>query len=422
MTVTITRSFFCVDVGTLEVVQTGEGFLKARITVAKLGVFPYIEDGDIVWKAKLPEDLFSEETVDSIRGVPFVEDHPMENGKPLLLNPDNAKFFTRGNVSEPRIVGDKLQALATVTDRESIDKIQRGEKREVSIGFVFDEEIRMGSYDGKPFERVQKNIRVNHIAHVEAGRAGPEVRIHVDKKECIMTGEKGAAAGQKGKATDADKTFSYRLYDGSKDINVDSVAHTELMNLRDMLKEYDEKIKQFEMDAKDQKGSDAKGKVEVDKAIEEATKEIQTKLDVSEDKVKKLTSELKTSRDEMPKLVAEKAKVMKQLEEDARIAGVESIDGLDDRQIKLQICAKLLPFADGVSTDSLSDERIGAQYEAAMQMKRELVNKADGGKPAGDSAAALDDDAIEAKRSALSDVFDRTQEKLSGDSGKGGDQ
>ena len=60
------------------------------------------------------------------------------------------------------------------------DEIEAG-KKELSMGYFCDYELTPGTFDGRHYDAVQRNIRGNHIALVEEGRMGSDVRV-MDRK------------------------------------------------------------------------------------------------------------------------------------------------------------------------------------------------------------------------------------------------
>ena len=105
----------------------------------------------------------------SFEGKPVTNDHP-----PGIIGPDDVRLYEMGHAENIRRGSgeweDYILADLHIHDRELIDAIQGG-KREVSCGYecdyVQDED---GSYS-------QKNIRGNHIAVVDRGRAGKRAAI-----------------------------------------------------------------------------------------------------------------------------------------------------------------------------------------------------------------------------------------------------
>ena len=67
---------------------------------------------------------------------------------------------------------------------EFVDKIKRGDARQVSAGYKVDYDPTPGATpEGEEYSGVQRNIRVNHIAVVPIGRAGPEVKLLMDRMD-----------------------------------------------------------------------------------------------------------------------------------------------------------------------------------------------------------------------------------------------
>nr|WP_263974574.1 DUF2213 domain-containing protein [Leptospira interrogans] len=61
----------------LEGLIEDEAVLRCPLVLARAGVFQYVyPDGRIVREAKLPEELFSPETLASIPGRPITKNHP----------------------------------------------------------------------------------------------------------------------------------------------------------------------------------------------------------------------------------------------------------------------------------------------------------------------------------------------------------
>ena len=68
---------------------------------------------------------------------------------------------------------------------EDIAAVESGKKCELSCAYYYDPDMKPGEYQGLRYDGVMRNIRGNHVALVEAGRAGPDVMVH-DSKENVM--------------------------------------------------------------------------------------------------------------------------------------------------------------------------------------------------------------------------------------------
>lgn len=157
--------------------ETGEGFLICRnVPIARIGTQQYLgeelglEERDKIFDVMRPEEeVFSEAAIASFEGKPVTNDHPTE-----WVTPDNAKTYEMGHAQNVRRgVGefsDFLVADLHIHEAQLIDDIRAG-KRQVSCGYdceyVMDED---GTIK-------QINIRGNHIAVVDKGRAGAKAAI-----------------------------------------------------------------------------------------------------------------------------------------------------------------------------------------------------------------------------------------------------
>ena len=151
--------------------ETDEGFLICRnVPIARTGEQEYLGtelglDTEEVVKVYRPEEeVFSEATIASFEGKPVTDDHPSD-----LLDAETAPMHSKGHVQNVRRgTGewkDYLVADLHIQDADLIKEIRNG-KREVSCGYAVEYEP---NGDGT---FTQKNIRGNHVAVVDQGRAG----------------------------------------------------------------------------------------------------------------------------------------------------------------------------------------------------------------------------------------------------------
>ena len=151
--------------------ETDEGFLICRnVPIARTGEQEYLgtelglDTSDIVKVLRPEEEVFSEATIASFEGKPVTDDHPSD-----LLDAETAPMHSKGHVQNVRRgTGewkDYLVADLHIQDADLIKEIRNG-KREVSCGYAVEYEPNGdGTY-------TQKNIRGNHVAVVDQGRAG----------------------------------------------------------------------------------------------------------------------------------------------------------------------------------------------------------------------------------------------------------
>lgn len=157
-------------------VRLPNGFVRAEGYLTRTGIFVYRDsNGRTVRELRTPDEVMSRETVDSFALVPVTNDHP-----PELLTADNAKRYAVGAVSEQvQPDGDKLRASLMITDAKTIEEVQSG-KVELSCGYTADVVAEAGTWNGQRYDARQTNIRGNHVAIVDTGRAGPECALRMD--------------------------------------------------------------------------------------------------------------------------------------------------------------------------------------------------------------------------------------------------
>ncbi len=157
-----------------------------------------------------PEDeVFSPETMASFEGMPVTNDHPPEGvdiSNIRALQKGHAHNVRRGSGEE----SDLLLADLIITDPDLIKAILEDGKREISCGYTYALCEENGRY-------IQRQIRGNHVAVVDAGRAGHRVSIK-DQRPCNHRTDK-----LKGE-TIMKKSLSKVLARMAKDGDVETVA------------------------------------------------------------------------------------------------------------------------------------------------------------------------------------------------------
>lgn len=160
---------------------TEEGYLRVWCRAARTGTQLYRRaDGSQVREYRPPEEVSSPDSLTTFGMKPATWGHP-----PVLLDAANTKQFQVGySGSQVRYNDGFVEVALVVTDADSIEKIKRKDATEVSAGYKVDYDPTPGiTPEGEEYAGVQRNIRVNHIAIVPRGRAGPEVRLLLDRMD-----------------------------------------------------------------------------------------------------------------------------------------------------------------------------------------------------------------------------------------------
>jgi len=381
------------------------------------GVFPYLYTDGLKFEAKLPEEILSKTTIDSIKGAPVTDGHPVLNDEKILVDSVNYQQYAKGNVSEPIIENGEGTALITIYDADLIEDVKSKKKNSVSIGFICDEDPTGGLYNGVKYDSIQRNIIINHLACVEIARAGDATKIHVDggtnmskiKELAAGAGEGTPDEGKK----EENKTFSYRKFDGSKDIAVPQEIHSELMLLRNEIKEQGNKIKADQDQLEALKSELAQIQPSIPDPEGEAQKAtLLEQIETFKEQVnawKEKYSQLEEAVPEMADAMAEEKTEV--LEAAKGVDGI-NIDGLSTKEIKLQIISKGLPFREGIKIDSVSDEIVDARYDAAIELLRKQANiNTKSNTKSKTSEIKIDKSTIEEKRANLQNQYRRGTKK-----------
>lgn len=155
---------------------TPEGYLIDNPILTRVGIFEYHNaDGSVRRELRLPEEVFAAESLASYKGKPVILTH--EAG---LVDVDNVQQEHIGTIlSEGIQDGDNVRAQIVIHDAESLSY----GLRELSLGYTQTPDETPGVWNGQPYDAIQRNIQINHLALVEKARAGEQARLNIDGEE-----------------------------------------------------------------------------------------------------------------------------------------------------------------------------------------------------------------------------------------------
>lgn len=158
-------------------------------------------DPDKVYKVFISRDEL-EKAKDTFKLLPITDDHTW-----LGLEGKDAKDFQEGTVGENVYIEDgMLYAPLKITGNTLIDKIENHEKEELSTSYY----NRFAKSDNPSYDFIAKDIKGNHLAVVDKGRCGSDVRILNQKgvEEMAKAKTKNTAVLElDGKRIDLDQFF-----------------------------------------------------------------------------------------------------------------------------------------------------------------------------------------------------------------------
>lgn len=158
---------------------TRDGYAVAEVRAARVGIQQYSghevgrPDLDVVNVYRPPESVFASDSLASYGFKPVTINHPAES-----VTADNWKAHSVGIVGGEVVRdGGFVKVPLALMDAAAIKAVQDG-TREVSMGYVCELSFEDGvTPEGEPYQAVQRGIRINHLALVPKGRAGPQCRI-----------------------------------------------------------------------------------------------------------------------------------------------------------------------------------------------------------------------------------------------------
>jgi hypothetical protein len=159
------------------------GYLHVAISnITKEQVVPYMGDTIPGWE-KLgldPQKVYMlyrpaeelEKAAPTFNGLPLSLDHWDMDASNLPHDKIVGSLGTDAKFEAPYLTNS-----LTITDANAIERVQSGEFRDISAGYMCDVEMTGGVFGGQSYDGVMRNIRGNHVALVREGRAGHDVRV-----------------------------------------------------------------------------------------------------------------------------------------------------------------------------------------------------------------------------------------------------
>lgn len=156
---------------------SAEGYFYDNPILTRTGIFKYtLEDGSERRELRRPEDVFDPESLASYEGKPIIITHDAR-----VINKDNARRERVGTILTPgQQDGETVRARIVIDDP---DAVKASGLRELSVGYYQDLIMEPGEWNGEPYDAIQTNIRVNHLALVAVARAGDDAHLNMDSQD-----------------------------------------------------------------------------------------------------------------------------------------------------------------------------------------------------------------------------------------------
>lgn len=170
---------------TARVIDRNHYMTIERNPLIREGVFPYsgqmigADDPNKIYNVYRPrEELEKKEFLDSLKLLPFIDEHAML-GDPDEGLEDAEKKGTHGTT------GEKIESIDGVVFSnlkifsKSLRNMIETVKKELSLGYRAVYEKMPGVFNGQPYDYIQRNLIGNHLALVHVGRNNVAVLDHL---------------------------------------------------------------------------------------------------------------------------------------------------------------------------------------------------------------------------------------------------
>ena len=334
-----------IDYATKPAEKTAEGFLIARAPVTSVGVFTYRNaDGTPRYELRLPEEVFAEESLASLKMKPLTLLHPDQ-----AVTPQNYDELAVGSVgSEVDTDSYRVYMSLAVTKADAIAAVDNGSARNLSCGYTCDIEWTSGTWMGVHYDCIQRNIRYNHVALVPVARAG-------DGNGIRMDGFGELKLPENYKQTNEEEMNLKTIHLDGADFQAEPQVIAALDKAQNRADAAEKELEQLRTDSKA-----ASEKAAAEKAAVEAERDtFKERLDAMEK--------------EMPGKISAAVKERLDIVGKATAAGVEVRDDMAEMDIKKAVILKQFPSA---QLDGKDESYVNARFDCACELiKADAENK-----------------------------------------------
>lgn len=126
-------------------------------------------DADKVYMLlRCPDEL--RKAADTFNNLPLLDRHI-----PVTADQPSQEFIVGSTGTDATFDDPFLRNSLVLWTANAIAGVTTNQQRELSSAYSYDADMTPGTYEGAPYDGIMRNIKGNHVALVEAGRAGPEV-------------------------------------------------------------------------------------------------------------------------------------------------------------------------------------------------------------------------------------------------------
>lgn len=113
-----------------------------------------------------------EKAAETFKNLPVLSKHI-----PVFADKPPKEFIIGSTGSDTKFNDPYLDVSLSIWDENAINLIESDAKKELSSAYFYDVDMTSGDINGQKYDGVMRNIRGNHVAIVETGRAGHDVMV-----------------------------------------------------------------------------------------------------------------------------------------------------------------------------------------------------------------------------------------------------
>lgn len=342
-------------------IRRHDGTVRLDSRLTRSGIFLYrLPNGQIRREYRPPDEVFKADSLESLHMVPVTMNHPQTG-----VDANNARRHTVGSVGQDvREDGEFVRGTIAVNDARSIKSMEAG-KDQLSCGYECVVEMTPGvTPDGQRFDAVQRNIVYDHVAIVDVGRAGPQVRARMDAAIAEGFDDVAVQSDEEKQDGECDSLPSQTSPEGRGEnrmkftVKIDGVEFSLEgdASAKQAIDKHFAGVEAIKADA-DASVAEAEEKVKSAKADADTA---QAKADALQADLDKLTAEKKADADNLPELVRARVKLEK---EAGTVLETVKADATD-AEIRKEVAAKAYP---DVELEGKSDAYVECLFDRAVE-------------------------------------------------------
>lgn len=339
---------------------TDEGYIRANSVVTRCGIFTYQNtDGSIRKELRHPDDVWNEDSINSMFMIPVTNEHPAER----LVNSQNYKRLAIGFTGETiKKDGDLVLSNFVINDSIGVDEVMKKGKKQLSLGYTVDLREEPGSWNGERYDARQTNIRYNHLALVSRARAGDEATIALDRCD----------AWEIDSENNEDKMAKRKIKIDAEEVWLEPETATHVERMQDDLRNLTDEKERVTRELADKEAelNRVNGEIEeIRKDLERTEAERDSLRDVSDKSAKDVVMAYDSA--DFKRAVSKRMDLLEVAKKKLSADSVSKLDSLDDLEIKKLVIAQTRK---SISLDGKSSHYVEALFDTIVDDIKSKVN------------------------------------------------